>query len=140
MTDAERYQKEFDQILKDTELRALRAESLRNIETLEQLFNAAKIVGIDNAAAWKTIETAPSQREGLLALINAVRTKREKRRAMIRTRVDDKAKAIAAAHGSTANILTEMRIALPFETTEEERQYIEEYTASLQNHPPAPKS
>ena len=47
MTDPERYQREFDQILRDTEEAHKHAEFLRGVERIEQLFSLASSHGIE---------------------------------------------------------------------------------------------
>ncbi|MGA2716844.1 MAG: hypothetical protein ABSG41_27460 [Bryobacteraceae bacterium] len=71
---AERYQREFDEIMRRTELHAERAARLHGVDNLEQLFEAAKRVGIDQSSVWKIIERDPSDtKSGLLARIGEIR-------------------------------------------------------------------
>lgn len=70
MRDVERYQKEFDAILRDTEYKAKRAESLQNMESLEHIFAQAAQNGISQAESWRIIDETPNDpRSGLHALI-----------------------------------------------------------------------
>jgi hypothetical protein len=69
-------QREFEQIVRETEDIHKRAEFLKGIERIDQLFVAADRVGINRAAAWKIIEgEATNHKAGLLALIDRVRTR-----------------------------------------------------------------
>lgn len=72
-TDAERYQREFDKMMKDTEAIARHADRLRSIESLEQLFDAATTVGINRTKAWKIVERDPEDpKAGISALLDEV--------------------------------------------------------------------
>jgi len=74
MDDPERYQSEFDAIMRTTETLETRAKHLRGVENITDLVEAAKRVGINSATAWKIIEKDPtSPRVGILALIDEVR-------------------------------------------------------------------
>ncbi len=73
-SDAERYQREFDDLMRRTELQATRAAHLQGVDNLEHLFEAARRAGIDQTAAWRIIErNQPDAKSGVLALIEAVR-------------------------------------------------------------------
>ncbi len=74
MGDAERYQKEFDAILLDTEDRAKRAEHLQGVDRIEQLFARAAQLGISQSESWRIIEKMPSDpKAGVAALIEEIR-------------------------------------------------------------------
>ena len=74
MSDAERYQKEFDAILRDTEDKAKRAEYLQGVDRLEQLFARADQLGISQAESWRIIEKTPADpKAGVLALIEEIK-------------------------------------------------------------------
>jgi len=82
MTSAERYQKELEQILKDTEARASRATLLTNIETFEQILTAAAEVEIEEAEAWEIVESDPQgPKAGLLTLLAVIAKKQNLRKA-----------------------------------------------------------
>ena len=66
--------------MRETEAKAKRAEYLRGVERLEQLFTKAAEVGISEQRAWAIIvehETKDDLKPGLLALIAEVQ-KRER--------------------------------------------------------------
>jgi hypothetical protein len=74
MSDAERYQKEFDAILRDTEDKAKRAEHLQGVDRIEQLFERAGQFGISQAESWRIIEKTPADpKAGISALIEEIR-------------------------------------------------------------------
>jgi hypothetical protein len=74
LSDAERYQREFDDLMHRTQLQAARAAHLQGVDNLEQLFEAAKRAGLDQVAAWRIVErNQPDAKSGVLALIEAVR-------------------------------------------------------------------
>jgi hypothetical protein len=73
MRDAERYQKELDTILQETEDKAKRASYLVGVARIEQLFEVAAQLGISQAEAWRIIDRNPNDaKSGLLALIENV--------------------------------------------------------------------
>ena len=72
MRDAERYQKELDAILRDTEDKARRASQLQNVDRLDQLFVRAAQLGISQAESWRIIEAANDPKSGVLTLIEEI--------------------------------------------------------------------
>jgi hypothetical protein len=73
---AERYQREFDELMRLTELRAQRAARLQGVGNLEQLFDAAKRVGINQISAWSIVERDPSDpKGGISALFDEIRAR-----------------------------------------------------------------
>jgi hypothetical protein len=56
MRDAERYQKELDMILQETEDKAKRATYLFGVARIEQLFEVAARNGIFQTEAWRIID------------------------------------------------------------------------------------
>ncbi len=74
MSDAERYQKEFDAILRDTQDKAKRAEHLQGVDRLDQLFARAAQLGIRREESWRIIEKTPADpKAGVLALIEEIK-------------------------------------------------------------------
>jgi hypothetical protein len=139
MTDPERYQREWEQIIRDREHQEIRAKYLRGVERLEQLFEAAERVGIDQAMAWKIVERNPAvPKQGLRALIREVcrRMTPDQRKEQIRYRIDQKARAIAEGQGIwSENIVQELRVAVPFQLSEDEARYVLEYSEWRRDHP-----
>ena len=73
MNDAERYQRDFDEIMRETEERAKYARHLHGVESLEELFAAAAQVGIDHRSALEIIGLDPTDaKAGFRALIAEV--------------------------------------------------------------------
>jgi hypothetical protein len=78
MKDAERYQKELDAILRDTEDKAKRASHLLGVDRLDQLFVCAAQLGISQAESWRIIEKTPNDaKAGVLALIEEIQQRSE---------------------------------------------------------------
>jgi hypothetical protein len=60
----------------------------------------------------------------------------DERKQQIRYRVDRKARSIADSSGAWGNsIIEEMRIAVPFELSQDELTYLEEYVRWRREHP-----
>ena len=73
MRDVERYQKELDTILRDTEEKAKRASHLQDVDRLDQLFVLAAQLDISQAESWRIIEKTPNDaKTGVLALIEEI--------------------------------------------------------------------
>ena len=76
MKDVERYQKEFDRMLRETEEKAKRASYLQGVDRIEQLFDIAARLGISQAESWRIIEATPnSPKAGLLAFIQEIQAR-----------------------------------------------------------------
>lgn len=73
MESHEKYQQEFDDLMRETELHARQAEHLQRIESMDHLMNEAYRLGID---AWKTIDHARTPKDGFLLVIEEVRKRR----------------------------------------------------------------
>jgi hypothetical protein len=61
MRDAQRYQKELDLILQETEDKAKRATYLSGVADIEQLFEVATQRGMSQAEAWRIIDRSPNE-------------------------------------------------------------------------------
>ena len=75
MIDRERYQKELDALIRETDDDAAYAKYLRGVDNLARLFECAKSVGIEESEAWDIIArgtTADGPRSGVLHLIRVI--------------------------------------------------------------------
>ena len=80
MTDAERYQIDYDRMIREVEEKATLAQQTKNAETFQLLFSAANDVGIATADAILGIETHPEgYAAGAMSLIEQIRLRRAAR-------------------------------------------------------------
>jgi len=80
MTDAERYQRDYDRMIQEVEEKAALAQGTKNAETFQLLVSAANGVGISTAEAILAIETHPEgYTAGAMGLIEEIRRRRAMR-------------------------------------------------------------
>ena len=75
MKDARQYQRDFEDMMRETGDRARYANHLRGVDNLQSLFDEAERAGINESGAWAIIEAGTVPKRGVLQLTGVVITR-----------------------------------------------------------------